>query len=350
MKNFHERYQRLARGPFGYSSLWLGEDHLVYVKGSGLFMVTAEEYKRFRLSEVEAMNLAMTSRAGLIILFLSGFLVSAAIASLMLVFSEGLQLGSVIFISFFVLTALASLGLLLRHLVLGPTCVCDLQTRLTRERIRPLNRYHHALEVVKRIDGLVRERQTGIVVGAPEVSNPGTDGARGDGFFSVPKMAPATFGVFLTFAILALGGLHLEIPMLTGAVLFLVLIASLLAILALVATVRRPTPDSIRRILWVLLVLHFFVIAIGSVYYLVAAMREPAYTVGLTGPLEAYTAVASEGGLVLYGVFVGLFLGILGASVSGLFLSMRWSARIHQAATLARTPETVDSPNPGPES
>ena len=347
MKTFHERYRRLARDPLGFSSLWLGEDHLVYVKGSGFLMVTGEEYKRFRLSEIEALNLAKTSRIGTGLLLLSVFLATAGTASLILFLSEGLGPAKVAFLSVAVVAALLSLALLVRHLVLGPTCVCDLQTRLTRERIRPLNRYHRALEVVKGIDGLVRERQAGIVAGSPEVAATAvtaTTGIRGDGFYSVPATAMASFGAFIGFGFVALAALHLESLLFTGLVLFLVLVASLLVILALVASVRRPTPDAIRRILWSLLVLHFLVVGIGSVYYLVAAMREPSYTVGFAGPLEAYTALASEGGMVLYGVFTGLFLAMLAAGVGGLVLAFRWRGRIRRAAMLSRPAGTPEPP------
>jgi hypothetical protein len=350
LNTFHERYRRLARDPLGFSSLWLGEDHLVYVKGSGFLMVTGEEYKRFRLSEIEALNLAKTSRIGSGLLFLFVFLASAGIASLMLVLSEGLGPVKVAFISVFVVVALLSLALLVRHLVLGPTCVCDLQTRLTRERIRPLNRYHRALEVVKGIDGLVRERQSGIVAVSAEVADAGVADSRGDGFYSVPVSAMASFGGFIVFGFVALAALHLESLLLTGLVLFLVLAASLLVILALVASVRRPTPDAIRRLLWSLLVLHFLVVGIGSVYYLVAAMREPSYTVGFAGPLEAYTALASEGGMVLYGVFAVLFLGMLGCGIGGIVLSLRWRGRIQRAALLARPAVAPEEPRPSGES
>lgn len=350
LKTFHERYRRLARDPLGFSSLWLGEDHLVYVKGSGFLMVTGEEYKRFRLSEIEALNVAKTSRTGAGLLFLVLFLASAGIASLLLGLSDGLGPASVTFLSLFVLGALLSLALLVRHLVLGPTCVCDLQTRLTRERILPLNRYHQALEVVKRIDGLIRDRQSGIVIGSADVAGAGTGGVRGDGFYSVPALAVAGFFGFVVFGLVALAALHLESLLLTGVVLFLVLAASLLVILALISAVRRPTPDSIRKILWSLLLLHFLVAAIGSVYYLVAAMREPSYTVGFAGPLEAYTALASEGGMVLYGVFAGLLVGMVAGGIGGILLSLRWRGRIERAAVLVQPAGSPPNPPPPAES
>lgn len=349
MKTFHERYRRLARAPLGFSSLWLADDHLVYVKGSGFLIAMAEEYKRFRLSEIEAVNLAKTSRVGTGLLLLFLVLGPAGAGSFLLLLADDLAPVAVAFVSLFFLAGLVSLGLLVRHLVLGPTCVCDLQTRLTRERIRPLNRYHRALETVRRIDRLVRESQSGIVAGTGEVPRDGAAAAfRGDGFFSVPQSVPACFAVFAFLALAALAGLHLESPPLTGGVLLLLLLASLLVVLALVAVVRRPTPESIRTVLWILLGLHFLAIGIGTVYYLFAAVREPAYTVGFTGPLEALTAVASEGGMALYGALAGLFLAMLGASLGGVVLCGKWTRRIRHAAAIAGSDGGEPAPPPPP--
>jgi hypothetical protein len=182
------------------------------------------------------------------------------------------------------------------------------------------------------------------------VAGAGTGGVRGDGFYSVPALAVAGFFGFVVFGLVALAALHLESLLLTGVVLFLVLAASLLVILALISAVRRPTPDSIRKILWSLLLLHFLVVAIGSVYYLVAAMREPSYTVGFAGPLEAYTALAAEGGMVLYGVFAGLLVGMVAGGIGGILLSLRWRGRIERAAVLAQPAGSPPNPPPPAES
>ena len=51
------------------SSLWLGEDHLGYVRGTGLMMPYSEEYKRYRYSDIQAVSIAKTSRVAGIVLF-----------------------------------------------------------------------------------------------------------------------------------------------------------------------------------------------------------------------------------------------------------------------------------------
>lgn len=344
MKAFSDQYQPLAKDLFGLSSLWLGGDHLVYVKGSGFILPFTEEYKRFRLSEIQAVNVAKTSRTGWILLYLFGLLLGSLIVTLILVVAESMRPITVIGLSVGFALGLASLGLLVRHLILGPTCVCDIQTRLSRERIRPLNRYHRTLEMVRRIDGLIRDRQEDVRIGGEseggEVSNAPSSARAGD-FYQVPGVVPAAFGAFLVLGLGGLLGLHFESLGLTAFVIFLILATSIVLLLALIAVVRRPTPDSLRTVLWLLLGLHFLVIGIGTVYYLVVATREPAYTVGLTGPLEAYAAIPSEGGMALYGVFAGLLAGMTGISFTGLILAGKWRKKIRLAANLGAV-----SPNP----
>ncbi len=334
MKDFHDRYRRLARGRFGLSSLWLGEDHLVYVKGSGLLTPYVEEYKRFRLREIEALTVAKTSRTGRTVLYLLALVFCLAAASLILAFDDDPGPVSVAFVSLFVLGGLGVLALLARHFILGPTCCCDIQTRLTRERIRPLNRYHRALETVRRIEELVRESQAGVLASDGLGTPADRPAVRDDRFYQVPRVAPPAFAWFAALGIAALVALHLESMVFAGGILLALVGGSLLLTLALVSVVRNPTPEPVRTALWVLLGLHFLVFGVGTVYYLVVATREPAYTVGLTGPLEAFAAIASEGGLVLYGVFAGFFLGFAGAGLWGFALSGKWRRQIRLAESL----------------
>ena len=63
LKSFYETYRRIGRELFGMSSLWLADDHLVYVKGTGFLMPFLEEYKRFRLSDIEARLIAAAGSA-----------------------------------------------------------------------------------------------------------------------------------------------------------------------------------------------------------------------------------------------------------------------------------------------
>jgi hypothetical protein len=320
------------------SSLWLGGDHLVYVKGRGFLVAFVEEYQRFRLSDVQAISIARTSRLGKGFLYLFVLLVCSAIATLILTLSEDLNIATSIFVSLFVLGGLAFLALLIRHLILGPTCVCDLQTGLTRERITPLNRYHRSLETIRLIEGLVRENQAGLSIEDVAARDSGVEVQSSRGFseerFQIPKMVPVAFAAFLLIGLGSLAALHLDSIILTGGMLLMIVIASTLLTVSLISVVRKPTPESIRTSLWVLMGIHFVVVGAGAVYYLMAATGNPAYTVGISGPLEAFTGIASDGGAAYYVLFVLLFFGYFLAGIIGTLQTGKWKRQLGIAASL----------------
>lgn len=298
-----------------------------------------EEYKRFRFSDIQAISIARTSRIGRGLLYLSLLLICSAVITLTIALSDTLNPGLVFVLSVFGLAGLASFALLFRHLILGPTCVCDIQTSLTKERLRPLTRYHRSVQAIELIEGLVRESQAGLIGNHQASAETGGEvrSARvqaGD-FFQIPRPVPAAFGMFLLLGLASLAALHLESLFLTGAILFLLVVASLLLTVTLVSVVRKATPDSIRVLLWVLLGLHFIVVGAGGVYFLMAATKNPAYTVGLTGPLEAFTGIATDGGMVIYGLFAGLFFGFFVVSLAGLLQVAKWTRQITLGTSLS---------------
>lgn len=348
LNSFTENYQRLARGIFGMSSLWLGNDHLVYVKGRGFLVSFVEEYQRFRLSDIQALSIARTSRFGKGFLYLFALLVCSAIITLILTLSDGLSIAASVFVSLFLVVGLAFLALLIRHLILGPTCVCDLQTGLTRERITPLNRYHRSLETIQLIEKLVRESQADLSLEGTGTRESGaviemSRGFLGEGY-QIPKVVPVAFAGFLLIGLGALAALHLDSIVLTGIMLLLIAIASTLLTITLIAVVRKPTPDSIRTNLWILMGIHFLVVGAGAVYYLLAATENPAYTVGLTGPLEAFTGIASSGGVGYYVLFVVLFFGYFLGGIMGTLQTGKWRRQLGVSTTLERGAEAGEGP------
>lgn len=320
------------------SSLWLAEDHLVYVKGTGFLMSFAEEYKRFRLADIQAITLARTSRWGRGVLYL--LMTLGCSAALVLIFSRTVVIRpiAVAAILVFGFGGLFSFVLLVRHLILGPTCVCDLQTSLTRERLRPLTRYHRTRQTIAMIETLIRESQAGLIkqTAAEEAAaGPALQRAttfRGEAF-QVPALVGPAFGVFLALGLTGLAGLHLESVLLTAVVLLMILLGSLSLTISLVAVVRKSTPESLRMLLWITMGIHFLVVGAGAVYFLIAATAEPAYTIGLTGPLEAFAGVATTGGVVFYTIFLSLFLGYVVAGLGGLLEIVKWRRRLLVAGT-----------------
>lgn len=331
-----EHYTRLARDLFGMSSLWKGPDHLVYVKGSGFLLPFTEDYKRFHYSEIQSLSLVRTSRLGIAILFGILIVVFGGAAALFLGLPENVTFGIAVTASVFVVGALAAVALLVRHLILGPTCICDIQTAVSKERLRPLNRLHRTRHAIEMIEVLIQQSQKELI--AREESSDGESGVfrrEGIEIFSVGKITVATFLLFTVLGGVTLAALHFANLFLTASILFLIFAGSLLLILSLISSVRKPTPDPVRVPLWGLLGTLFVFIGCGAVYFLVAATQNPAYTIGLVGPVEAYTSIATDGGVVVYSIFMGLTLAFLLWSVSGLFQSARWTRRIEKAGGTA---------------
>lgn len=344
LKSFADTYRRIGRDFFGMSSLWLAEDHLVYVKGTGFLMPFLEEYKRFRLADIQAITLARTSRLGKGFLYLLMMLACAATIVLIFSLADTMRPITVAMLSVLGVGGLFSLALLVRYLILGPTCVCDLQTSLTRERLRPLTRYHKTRQTIIMIEALIRESQAGMME-QTELADDATGSPmrRAATFqsdvFQVPGVVGPGFGVFLILGLAGLAGLHLESVALTAAVLLMILLGSLSLTTSLVAVVRKSTPESLRILLWITMGIHFLAVGAGAVYFLMAATAEPAYTIGLTGPLEAFAGIATTGGVVFYTIFLGLFLGYFVAGFGGLLEIAKWRRRLLVAGTL----ETEDA-------
>lgn len=334
-----DSYDRLAKGLWGLSSLWKGSDHLVYVNGRGVLVPLSEEYKRFKYSEIQALSIAKTSRLGKGILYGAGFVLCSSIIALILVLVESYNIGLALGVSFLSICGLASIGMLVRHLILGPTCVCEIKTSISKERLRPLNRYHRAREIVAQLDELIRESQDGLseTVSGEVIESTAARPSMGNGdFFQIGKLTIPTFLGFAVFGLVALAALHLESVVTTGILLFLILGVSLLLTFSLIASVRKPTPEPIRIGLWSLLGLLFLFLGAGAVYFLIVATQNPAYTIGITGPLEAYSALATEGGMLGYGVFLSLGLGFLIVSLVGILNTSKWSRQIRKSDAVVR--------------
>ena len=336
MKTEFDNYTRLAKGFLGMNSLWMGPDHLVYVKGEGFLQSFTEEYRRYRYRDIQAFSVAKTSRAGLTFLFLLGALFFAGIAALTLAIrgDGSMGLAMIIFLSILSGGMMLFLLLLVRHFILGPTCVCDIHTNLKRDRLHPLNRLHTTRQSLTELEAKIDEAQKGLVESTGSGEGDGTSQpavATVEEGFKIPFPVLPTFSVFAIFSLFALGALHLESVWMVGIAVLLLLLGSMILTGTLVATIRAATPESIRTSLWVLLGLVFFFGGAASVYYVFAAVNDAAYTIGFTGPLEAFAGVATNGGTEFYLVFLVLLVGIVIASLIGILKVMKWRSRIAPA-------------------
>lgn len=328
------------------ASLWSGRDHLVYVRGSGFLLPFTEEYKRYRFEDIQAFAVVRRSRVGLALVHGFGVIFWFGLVALILGLAdvESFGTGSGIFVSILALGGLVSLSLLVRHLILGSPCFCDIQTSLSHDRLRSLDRYHLAREVIDRLESGIRERQDSVLEseGSTEVSAGGDESPEKSNPFSVPWPVFPGFGLAALFGLGGLVAIHVEMLGLVIAQVILFLLVSLFLTLSLVASVRRATPQAIRSWLWGLLGLLFVFSGVAVVYLFLTAARDPAYTLEVTGPLEAFMAVATEGGPIFY----FLFLGVLGATalcgaIGGIH-AVGWLQKLATPRHREPDPEVID--------
>ena len=328
------------------SSLWRGEDHLVYVRGSGFLLPFTEEYKRYRFQDIQLISIAKKSRIGKAMLHSMAMIAFAIPAILIFSLSDDFSMAGAIFSSLFLLGFLFFLGLLIRHLILGPACTCDIQTELSRDRIRPLDRYFRVRELLASIEPEIRKSQEALVVensDSGEATAVQPSDANPAKALSVPPLALPTFVTTMVFALGVLAAIHLESVTMCGFLFFLILALGLLLLTNLIASVRSATPESVRTVSWALLGLLFLFIGFAVVYLLVAVTRNPAYTLGISGPLEAFAAVATEGGLVFYISTLVLALGLFATGVLGLLQAVKWRGRIASGMTSESSAEGGDN-------
>lgn len=319
------------------SSLWLGEDHFVYAKGRGFLVPFSEEYRRYRYGDIQAFSLVKTSRAALGLLYTFGLLLVVGVLTLLAVFGSGDSFGTGVAVTaaIFSLAGLCLLALLLRHLILGPTCLCDIQTSLSHKRILSLGRYHQAQQVIHEIGIKIEESQSGLEAGEGVVETALASTAVSD-FYSIPSMSIPAAGVAILTALSCLAAIHLQNVVVVGVGMLLLFAVSILLLVALVQSVKRATPRSIKTVLWTILGLLFVLVGVGVVFFLIEATANPEYTLGIEGPLRAFTQIDPSEGIVFYLIFLILNIGILAAGIAGVVSAFRWKSKLGKGSPESR--------------
>ncbi|MCB1061697.1 MAG: hypothetical protein KDN20_02110 [Verrucomicrobiae bacterium] len=332
MKKTFGDYRRLAHSALGFSSLWMGEDHLLYVKGSGFLLPYSEEYKRFRYRDIQALTMARTSGVWLGVV---GYLVALfVVASIGFGFLFAREPGDV---GFLVATLIGPLplsvlllALMIRHWMLGPKCLFQIQTELKQESITSVNRVHRARETFAQLEEKIRAAQMDLVPATLGISENvlGTPRSRISQHLQIPKLTLPAFASQAALGLSLLLLLHLSSVWLSGLFFMIALLGMVPLLIVLASSVRHPTPDGIRQALWAQLVTGLILAATASIYFLDQAINDPSLTVSITGPLEAFADITAFGGFAFYLIFLSMSLAHLGIAATGLFLTNRWRLRL----------------------
>ncbi len=316
------------------SSIWMGEDHLVHVKGRGFLVPFTEQYRRFRYEDIQYFAVSPKGRALTTTLLSLGVLACVSFFSLFLLVRDPGPPGPLSLTGLAVSAAGAILALffLFRHLVLGPTCVCDLQTSLQRERLGSLNRMHLANQALELLGDAIAPRQARLVSSTLPEESIRAPSRTGEERFRVAGTVSPAFLVYLVFAALALGALHLESVALCAAALGFAIAGNLLVVTSLVRSFRQPSPPSIRSLLLSLFGAILFFGGVALVYFIHMAAADPIFTVGLSGPFEAFAGIPTLGGTAYYLVFLASILLILLVAGAGTLETSRWRRSLAEIA------------------
>ena len=321
MKKQFGEYQRLARGTFGCSSLWQGEDHILYVRGSGFLIPFTEEYLRFRYRDIQALVIVGTSGRLLSgILYGIGVLLFGALCGLMLSLRESGEVWPLVLTLLFPFpVTMVFLLLFVRTLVLGQRCVVEVQTSLKRERFRMLTRLPIARRVLDSLEKQIQLAQKDLdvesarsVQQAQAVLEPGQAGGRR---LSIPLSAMPAFAASLIMGVFMLLQVHMESVLIAWTTQLLGVLLAPLVLFAIASSVRQLTADGIRFALWGIVASLLVIGGGGLILLMIAAIDDPAVTVLPFSYIKTFATVGSDTnlGFYLYFLVTGIAMLVLGA-------------------------------------
>ena len=233
------------------AGLWAGKDHLLCAFSTGY----TEEYKRFYYADIQAIVTRKTGRGAAWNFFSALFLFLFSLVALT-------RTGTEVAVVFWILAGL-SLLLLTVNLLRGPTCICHLQTAVSREELPSLSRERTAKKAINLLKPLIEGGQgiltpEEVAAGSAELvraaeSAPSTP-ARADGLGTARtytgKIHEALFYLLLLEGISS--GAHFLVQSVAMSLLgsLFTIACSILLIVALAKQQGGALTGSLRKITW----------------------------------------------------------------------------------------------------
>ena len=314
-------YELLSRGGFGCSSLWLGEDHLLYIEGTGFLFPVHERYRRFSYADIDSMNVEQNyvRPVGAVLLGLVELVAVGCMVAFWSAGGGGTVLGD-IGLGVMILALIVAAGLLLRHLVRGAGCVGELVTRSGRVQPRPLRRWHSARKAMARLEERVRAERAG---SERPVRGSAEKGAMTPG---LPRrsllICRLAGGISLLLSAVLVAMVYLgQSGKVVGVLLSTLAMLAVSALLISLATIsRRQVRVELRLTLWSLLVVFALILVSGLVQFSVLAATRPDLATEMLAFAQMFGRVRDFSADVVVTFF--LLLGISGAAISALVLTL----------------------------
>lgn len=267
-------YELLSKGGFGCSSLWLGQDHLLYIEGTGFLFPVHERYRRFRYADIKSIAVAKNSVRGVGAVLL-GLLVLVSSGCVVSILSSGDDRLAIADVALGLLVAMQIVGmvLLVRHCLRGTGCVSELETRTGPVQPRPLRRLRSARRSLRRLEE--RMQGEGAASEIQELANGDEVAPAWPRWTQLACRATGALSLASSLLLLAmvLSGLTGKVIAILFSGLALLAVSALLTSLAAVS--RRPVRMELRLLLWSLLVAFVLILSAGLVQFGVMAVSRP---------------------------------------------------------------------------
>jgi hypothetical protein len=139
-------YRRLPGSRLTRYTLWQASDHLLQVEGTGF----AENYSRFYFRDIQAMIMQPSHAGRTLNIILLALIGSSGILALLP--------GDEFDIFWWVVAGIFAAAWLYNQ-ILGPTCICYLETAVKRYRLRSLSRSRFAERLIARLRPVIQAAQ-----------------------------------------------------------------------------------------------------------------------------------------------------------------------------------------------
>ena len=313
------KYRSMPGNVFSPVKLWMGPDHLMLTKQS----LVGEECRRFYFPDIQAIIVRRTHSSTnwrITLTLLTGTALILCLAAW----------PTSIFMWF---VAIALLGLLVRNLVMGPSCECHLKTGANLQRISSISRMKDAMKLLDIIRPAIRRAQEEVIeedlrrqLDEAAAQPPGGDRGRvihprrgysaGVGVRPAPlrpydsKVHPTLFAVLLVGCIFNSVGVMFPTSLLAWVCLLLMLSQLGLTIAAIVKQRRTDLPNGMR-------ITVGFSMGYICVFYFLATQGNVMWSIN--SAVQGQDSVTFPWGegyvgwVALYGAICSGTLGLIGA-------------------------------------
>ncbi|MCB1076668.1 MAG: hypothetical protein KDM64_02470, partial [Verrucomicrobiae bacterium] len=191
-----------------------------------------------------------------------------------------------------------------------------------------VNRMHHGRQLLAKLGERIRPTQSELAMAVEEGDPVPHSAPPAIPELRLPPLALITFAWQALIGGLLLALLHFPSFSISAAWIGLAITGFAPLLISIAGGVRHLCPDSIRQVLWFQLTTSLILGAIAFVYFVDQAINDPLVTIGMTGPIEAFSDIGASSAFAYYLAFLSAAILNLAAAITGLVLHVRWKGHL----------------------